>query len=122
VVVKTLFVGHILCLFTAFILMNKNKLLTSYLHNNLLLNENDREIADRNPELLAFLTDREYTVLELIAKGFKDQEIADRLFISVSTVKSHKQKIYKKLEISSKSQATKIYFNFNIKAMNFLNN
>lgn len=122
VVVKTLFVGHILCLFTAFILMNKNKLLTSYLHNNLLLNENDREIADRNPELLAFLTDREYTVLELIAKGFKDQEIADKLFISVSTVKSHKQKIYKKLEISSKSQATKIYFNFNIKAMNFLNN
>ncbi|TKB97711.1 LuxR C-terminal-related transcriptional regulator [Pedobacter cryophilus] len=122
VVVKTLFVGHIICLFTAFILMNKNKLLTSYLYNNLLLNENDKEIVDRNPELLASLTEREYTVLELIAKGFKDQEIAEQLFVSVSTVKSHKQKIYKKLEISNKSQATQIYFNFNIKAMDFLNN
>ena len=121
IVVKILFLGHIICLFTAFILMNKNKLL-AYLNNNLLLNENDQVLVDKNPELLVLLTEREYAVLELIAKGLKDQEIAKQLFISVSTIKSHKQKIYKKLEISNKSQATQVYYNFNTRAINFLNN
>lgn len=50
------------------------------------------------------LSDREVEVLELLAKGESNNAIAERLHISVNTVKSHIKRIYKKLEISSRLQ------------------
>lgn len=50
------------------------------------------------------MSDREFEVLELLAKGDSNNAIADRLHISVNTVKSHIKRIYKKLEISSRLQ------------------
>jgi DNA-binding NarL/FixJ family response regulator len=51
------------------------------------------------------LSEREKEVLELLAKGFRNKEVADKLFISVSTVKSHVHKIYEKLHVSSRIEA-----------------
>ena len=50
------------------------------------------------------LSDRELEVLELLARGDSNNGIAERLHISVNTVKSHIKRIYKKLEISSRLQ------------------
>jgi DNA-binding CsgD family transcriptional regulator len=50
------------------------------------------------------LSDREVEVLELLARGDSNNVIAERLHISVNTVKSHIKRIYKKLEISSRLQ------------------
>jgi NarL family two-component system response regulator LiaR len=51
------------------------------------------------------ISDRELEVLELIVKGSSNQEIADQLFLSVSTVKTHITSIFLKLEVSRRTQA-----------------
>ena len=56
------------------------------------------------PATLPFgLTNREIDVLRLLATGATNPEIADALFISVTTVKSHVQSIMRKLDLSSRS-------------------
>lgn len=51
------------------------------------------------------LTEREVSVLNLLADGFNYQEIAENLFISVDTVRHHIRNIYKKLHVHSQSEA-----------------
>lgn len=51
------------------------------------------------------LTRREKDVLSCLVQGLSNKEIAERLFISDKTVKIHVSKIYKKLNVKSRSQA-----------------
>ena len=51
------------------------------------------------------LSDREKEVLQLLVDGSSYKSIADKLFVSVDTVKSHLKKIYDKLHVHSKSEA-----------------
>lgn len=53
----------------------------------------------------SLLTGREREVLTLLAQGHHNQEIADRLFISESTVKKHVNNIYFKLETGTRAEA-----------------
>lgn len=55
------------------------------------------------------LTEREAEVLSYLAKGYHDKEIADTLFVSVETVRTHVRSIYKKLHVRSRTQATLKY-------------
>lgn len=57
------------------------------------------------PISLASLTDREYEVLCLVARGLSNQEIADQLCITVKTVKAHVSSILSKLNLESRIQA-----------------
>ena len=52
------------------------------------------------------LTKREIEVLQLIAKGYTNQAIADTLFISLKTVKTHVSNILAKLQVDDRTQAT----------------
>ena len=52
------------------------------------------------------LTKRELEVLSLITEGLSNQEIAERLFITIKTVKTHVSNILSKLEVSDRTQAT----------------
>jgi len=51
------------------------------------------------------LSKREFEVLELIAAGLSNQEIAEKLFVSTSTVKTHVSNILAKLDASRRTQA-----------------
>lgn len=51
------------------------------------------------------LTDRELTVLKLLAKGYSDQRIAAALMISVRTVSTHVHSILSKLSLENRTQA-----------------
>lgn len=51
------------------------------------------------------LSERELQVLALIAEGFSNQEIAERLYLSTNTLKAHTQNIYTKLDVHSRVQA-----------------
>lgn len=51
------------------------------------------------------LSSREREVLANIAQGYSNQEIADRLFVSLNTVKSHTNNIYSKLNVKRRTQA-----------------
>lgn len=53
----------------------------------------------------AILSEREREVLQLIAEGHSNQHIADRLFISESTVKKHVSSVYQKLELNTRAAA-----------------
>jgi len=56
-------------------------------------------------ELHDDLTARERDILGLLAKGYENQRIADELFISLKTVKTHVSNILSKLEVSDRTQA-----------------
>lgn len=58
-----------------------------------------------NHRLVEDLSKREMEVLALLAEGLSDQEIANRLYISVRTVKKHNENIYGKLLVSNRTQA-----------------
>jgi DNA-binding NarL/FixJ family response regulator len=51
------------------------------------------------------LTDREGEILALIAQGLGNPEIADRLFISMKTVRNHVSNIFAKLQVTDRAQA-----------------
>ncbi|PMS75141.1 DNA-binding response regulator [Vibrio parahaemolyticus] len=55
------------------------------------------------------LTDRETQILREVARGFRNKQIADRLFISESTVKVHMKSLLKKLQVPSRTAATLFY-------------
>lgn len=57
------------------------------------------------PPLFEPLTDREHTVLQLIAAGLSNAAIATELVVSVGTVKTHLKHIYGKLAVQSRTQA-----------------
>ena len=54
------------------------------------------------------LSDRETEVLKLMAAGLSNQEIAEQLFISIHTVKTHGTNIYTKLGVKRRTQAVSI--------------
>ncbi|EJN55124.1 Two-component system, response regulator [Loigolactobacillus coryniformis subsp. coryniformis CECT 5711] len=57
------------------------------------------------PNLYEDLTKRETEVLKLIAQGKSNQEIADELFITLKTVKTHVSNILSKLQVEDRTQA-----------------
>ena len=52
----------------------------------------------------AALTGREKEIIRLVSLGLSNQEIADQLFISDKTVKTHLSNIYKKLEMTNRTE------------------
>ena len=53
------------------------------------------------------LSTREMEVLDYITQGMKNQEIADKMFISLSTIKTHTKNIYEKLEVRNRIEAAR---------------
>ncbi len=58
-----------------------------------------------NRHLRAPLTRREFDLLALLWEGYTNQQMAERLFVSVNTVKTHLKNLYLKLEVNSRTAA-----------------
>ena len=69
-----------------------------------LLKSVANHIADENKGEQS-LTERELFVLRLVASGASNQEIAQKLTISINTVKSHLKNILEKLQLENRTQA-----------------
>lgn len=55
-------------------------------------------------DLNSVLTEREYEIAVFVASGLTNKQIADKLFLSVRTVKAHLENIFKKLKIHNRVQ------------------
>jgi NarL family two-component system response regulator LiaR len=62
---------------------------------------------DRKLESLG-ITPRELEILELIAKGLSNKEIAERVFVSENTVKTHSSRVFDKLGARRRTQAVQL--------------
>jgi DNA-binding CsgD family transcriptional regulator len=60
------------------------------------------------------LSQRELEVLALMAEGASNQEIADRLFVSLNTIKTHSSRMFEKLDVKRRTQAIEKAKRFNI--------
>lgn len=60
--------------------------------------------SDNNAELQK-LSQREKEILDLLSKGLRYKEIADKLFLSTETVRTHIRNIYEKLQVNSRTDA-----------------
>ncbi|MBX2844403.1 MAG: LuxR C-terminal-related transcriptional regulator [Flammeovirgaceae bacterium] len=71
----------------------------------------NEKVSFKTPELNTDLvkklgiSKREYEVLKLISTGYSNQEIAEKLFISLSTVKTHSSNLFFKLDVKRRTQA-----------------
>ena len=57
------------------------------------------------------LSKREIEILNCLSQGYRYKEIAEKLFISIDTVRSHIRNIYEKLHVRSRTEAVLKYFN-----------
>jgi len=71
--------------------------LKKYIHRNKAGLEGDTPI----------LTKREIEIVKLVSEGYKNQEVAEKLFISIRTVDAHKNNIMKKLKLKSTIEIVK---------------
>ena len=60
--------------------------------------------------LLASFSKREQEILTLLSKGFQYKEIADKLFLSVETIRTYVRNIYEKLQVHSRTEAVNKVF------------
>jgi two-component system response regulator NreC len=85
------------------------KLLSDYLHHNK---------TEQGKEVYTGLTGREREILKLVAEGLNNQEIADKLFLSPSTVQTHRANIMAKLGLHSRTELVKYALQHGLIALN----
>jgi DNA-binding NarL/FixJ family response regulator len=75
-----------------------------------------QEAMDQEPEAQkdVYLTGREKEIVRCIARGLKNKEIGDQLFISEKTVKTHINNIFRKLEVENRLQAVNKVYKMNL--------
>lgn len=86
------------------------------------INQKEKEILSQResivllpfPEHLTPLTEREKEVLMGVRDGLKDKEIAEQLFISISTVKTHLRRAYVKIDARNRAEAIKFSSKFQL--------
>jgi len=108
-----IYIGFIAVIFTGLgiwlaIKLSKPKIETVVVEKEVIVNRSAGEADFVRDMALASqleLSKRELDVLELLAKGHSNQEIAATLFVSLSTVKTHNQHLFEKLDVKRRTQA-----------------
>jgi len=108
-----IYIGAIALIFTALGIWLSQKLTTPKTNTIIIEKEIVKEIVIDSTKFIQDKTEleklniskRELEVLHLMSKGMSNQEIADELFISIPTIKTHSSKLFEKLEVSRRTQA-----------------
>ena len=80
--------------------------INDFIGENAATSERNEILPAEAPNPAEQLSRRELEVLPLIASGLTNQQIADNLFITVGTVKTHINNIYGKLSVRNRTSAT----------------
>ena len=105
-----IYIGFIAFIFTALgiwlaLKLSKPKIETVVVEKEVYLSRNDIFVLNKSLVTQLELSSRELEILGLMAEGNSNQEIANRLFVSVSTVKTHNQNLFEKLDVKRRTQA-----------------
>ncbi|MCC6818081.1 MAG: winged helix-turn-helix transcriptional regulator [Bacteroidia bacterium] len=83
----------------------KPQIKTLIVEKEVIVKQNAGFIFSQEAVLDLKLTDRELEVLKEISKGLSNQEIADKLNLSLATIKTHAYKLFEKLDVKRRTQA-----------------
>jgi len=105
-----IYIGFIAIIFTALgiwlaLKLSKPKIETVVIEKEVCVNRNENFILDTSLISQLELSKRELEILSLLAQGHSNQEIAAKLFVSLSTVKTHIQNLFEKLDVKRRIQA-----------------
>jgi len=78
---------------------------TVVVEKEVYITRNENFVLDTSLVAQLELSKRELEILSLLARGHSNQEIAAKLFVSLSTVKTHIQNLFEKLEVKRRIQA-----------------
>jgi NarL family two-component system response regulator LiaR len=104
------YIGFIAVIFTALGIwlaakLSKPKIETVVVEKEVYVTKNENFVLDTSLVTQLELSKRELEILNLLAQGHSNQEIAAKLFVSVSTVKTHIQNLFEKLDVKRRIQA-----------------
>lgn len=105
-----IYIGFIAVIFTALgiwlaLKLSKPKIETVVVEKEVYVTKNENFVLDTSLAAQLELSKRELEILGLLAQGHSNQEIAAKLFVSVSTVKTHVQNLFEKLDVKRRIQA-----------------
>ena len=105
-----IYIGAIAVIFTALgiwlaLKLSKPKIKTVVVEKEIYITKNENFVLNTSLAAQLELSKRELEVLSLLAQGYSNQEIAAKLFVSLSTVKTHNQNLYEKLDVKRRTQA-----------------
>ncbi|WP_317132532.1 response regulator transcription factor [Taibaiella lutea] len=105
-----IYIGAIAIIFTSLgiwlaLKLSKPKIETVIVEKEIIVTRNEQFILNEAVINQLELSKRELEVLALMAEGLSNQEIAAKLFISLSTVKTHNQNLFEKLDVKRRTQA-----------------
>jgi len=105
-----IYIGFIAVIFTALgiwlaLKLSKPKIETVVVEKEVYVRRNENFVLDTSLVAQLELSKRELEILSLLAQGHSNQEIAVKLFVSLSTVKTHIQNIFEKLDVKRRIQA-----------------
>jgi DNA-binding CsgD family transcriptional regulator len=105
-----IYIGFIAVIFTALgiwlaVKLSKPKIQTVVVEKEVYVSRNENFVLNTSLISQLELSKRELEILGLLAQGHSNQEIAAKLFISLSTVKTHIQNLFEKLDVKRRIQA-----------------
>ena len=105
-----IYIGFIAFIFTALgiwlaLKLSKPKIETVVVEKEVYKSRNENFILNKSLVTQLELSNRELEILGLMAEGNSNQEIANCLFVSLSTVKTHNQNLFEKLDVKRRTQA-----------------
>ena len=104
------YIGFIAIIFTGLgiwlaVKLSKPKIETVVVEKEIYVQRNENFVLNTVLVAQLELSKRELEILNLLAQGHSNQEIASKLFVSVSTVKTHIQNLFEKLDVKRRIQA-----------------
>ncbi|GEP51122.1 hypothetical protein FNO01nite_17940 [Flavobacterium noncentrifugens] len=105
-----IYIGCIAVLFTSLgiwlaLKLSKPIIKTVVVEKEIFVNRNENFVPDQSKISELELSKRELEILNLLAQGHSNQEIAAAIFVSLSTVKTHNQNLFEKLQVNRRIQA-----------------
>ena len=105
-----IYIGFIAIIFTTLgiwlaLKLSKPKIKTVVVEKEVYVTRNENFVLNAAMVSELELSKRELEILGLLAEGLSNQEIATKLFVSLSTVKTHLQSLFFKLDVKRRTQA-----------------